>query len=236
MLALPQLLARAGIDGMLLLFVALELAGLALIAWLPEGGRTVSLRSGRTAMPRLPLWLGLAGCFFFFFNVGAVWTYVERMAALAGFSAVQIGNSLALGVAFGIPGALLASWCADRFGFLGPLAIGTAGTLAALWMLGEGTSLGAYATAVALYNFVWNFSLPFQYGAVNRVDPSGRGVAAAPAFHGAGVAIGPGLTALYVTQTDLSAVNWIAAMAVLSSLTFFALAVMIATRDANRGQ
>jgi predicted MFS family arabinose efflux permease len=236
MLALPRLISLGGMDGVLALFVALEILGLAFLAWLPKQGRVITRSSTSLGLPGPALWCALAGCFFFFFNVGAVWTYIERMAVLAGIGPAQIGAGLAAGVAFGIPGALLASRCGERFGSLGPLALGAVGTVAAVWLLGMELSLATYVTAAALYNFVWNFSLPFQYQAVNNVDPSGSGVAAAPAFHGAGVAFGPGLTALYVTETDLSAVNWVAAVTVLISLALFAMAFFGHRRAAGTGQ
>tara|TARA_R110001592_G_scaffold363372_1_gene685952 strand:- start:53937 stop:55085 length:1149 start_codon:yes stop_codon:yes gene_type:complete len=222
MLILPNIVEGAGINGILSLFIAMELLGLGLVWLLPSGGKKTTAVTSRALVSRLPLALALAGCFFFFFNVGAVWTYLERMAVLSGFSPQDIGNALAMGVALGIPGALLASWCGDRFGRVVPLTVGAVGTLAALLMLTVEMAYVAYVLAIALYNFMWNFSLAFQYAAVNAVDSSGRGVAAAPAFHGAGAAAGPALAAFYVSSTSLVAVNWLAGAAVILSLMLFA--------------
>ena len=232
MLLLPGLVSRAGLVGVLLVFIAMELLGLLLVRALPDTGKPLPPVIGRAAIVSLPALLALAGCFFFFFNIGAVWAYLERMAVLAGFGAQQIGSGLAIGVALGIPGALLASWCGDRFGRVGPLTIGAVGTVVALLLLGPGMSLPVYVMAAALYNFVWNFSLAFQYAAVNAVDPGGRGVAAAPAFHGAGAAAGPALVAFYVTDTSLAAVNMAAGIAVVASLLLFVAALGLAGRSA----
>jgi MFS family permease len=232
MLLLPGLVSRAGLVGVLLVFIAMELLGLLLVRALPDTGKPLPPVVGRAAIVSLPALLALAGCFFFFFNIGAVWAYLERMAVLAGFGAQQIGSGLAIGVALGIPGALLASWCGDRFGRVGPLTIGAVGTVVALLLLGPGMSLPVYVLAAALYNFVWNFSLAFQYAAVNAVDPGGRGVAAAPAFHGAGAAAGPALVAFYVTDTSLAAVNMAAGIAVVASLLLFVAALGLACRSA----
>lgn len=233
MLVLPGLIAKGGIDAILLLFVAMEVAALLLLFWLPKQGRTLVATRHAGTLFSVPLLLALGGCFLFFFNIGAVWTYIERMAVLAGFSAAQIGNSLAIGVSLGIPGALLASWCGDRFGRIGPLAVGAAGAVVALMLLGEGMSLQTYVLAACLYNFVWNFSLSFQYAAVNAVDTSGQGVAAAPAFHGAGAALGPGVAAMYVTESNLGAVNWVAGLAVILSLLLFVVAISLVRRGGD---
>jgi MFS family permease len=233
MLALPSLVEQAGMRGLLAVFILMELAGLALVFWLPPSGKTLPPVVAGTRVSGLPVWLALAGCFFFFFNVGVVWTYIERMAVLSGFDSQQIGNGLAIGVSLGIPGALLASWCGDRFGRIVPLALGAVGTVIAVVMLGGDMSFTSFVLAAALYNFVWNFSLAFQYAAVNAVDPGGRGVAAAPAFHGAGGAVGPSVAALFVTAASLQVVNLLAAFAVLSSLALFALALGLARTQAR---
>lgn len=236
MLLLPQLVGRAGIDGIIGLFVLMELLAFGLITWLPDSGKALSPVARRGSVFSLPTLLALGGCFFFFFNVGAVWTYIERMAVLEGLEAQQIGTGLAVAVSLGIPGALLASWCGDRFGRLGPLAIGAVGTVVALLFLGQGMQLATYIAAVALYNFVWNFSLAFQYAAVNAVDASGRGVAAAPAFHGAGVAVGPAVAALYVTESNLDSVNLVAGIGVILSLLLFTMAIVLSQRAAGKPQ
>jgi hypothetical protein len=57
--------------------------------------------------------------------------------------------------------------------------------------------------------------------AVNQVSA----VAAAPAFHAAGGAVGPGVTALFLTAGSFYPVNVLAGSAVVASVTLFALAL-----------
>jgi predicted MFS family arabinose efflux permease len=225
LMVLPGIIEQTGLNGLLGILVALEVFALFMLRYLPRTGEAMSPEPLGRSLFRPRVLAALAGCFFFFFNIGAVWTYVERMGVAAGFDANTIGFSLALGVAFGIPGALLASWCGDRYGRLAPLALGAVGTVVAVVLLGDGMGRGDYLVALALYNFVWNFSLAFQYAAVNAADASGRSVAAAPAFHGAGGAVGPGVTALFVSAESLIAVNILAAATVILSFVLFALAV-----------
>ncbi len=233
MLALPRLIEGQGLNGLLGVLVALDICALVLLRYLPRGGLQTSREPIRLALFHPRVLAALAGCFFFFFNVGAVWTYVERMGLAAQFDANLIGNSLAVGVAFGIPGALLASWCGERFGRVGPLTLGAAGTVLALVLLADGMSSSDYVIALALYNFVWNFSLAFQYAAVNAADESGRSVAAAPAFHAAGGAVGPGVAALFLTGSSFQAVNILAAAAVSLSLLLFVAALAGSRRATN---
>jgi hypothetical protein len=106
--------------------------------------------------------------------------------------------------------------------------VGAAGTVVAVILLSEGMSLPSYVIAAALYNFVWNFSLTFQYATVNAVDETGRSVAVAPAFHGAGATAGPALAAFCVSEESLAAVNWLSGVAVLVSFALFAGAIGLA--------
>ncbi|MEP1472380.1 MAG: MFS transporter [Halieaceae bacterium] len=226
MLVLPVVAESLGVQGLLTIFAALAGLGLFLTRYLPESGVEITVQGVGSALYRPTVLAALAGCFFFFFNVGVLWTYIERIGDSAGFDAGLIGLSLAVGVAFGIPGALGASWCGNRFGRLRPLALGAVLTVVALILLLSSTlSLTAYMVSLALYNFAWNFSLAFQYAAVNAVDETGRGVALAPAFHGGGGAVGPAVAALFVSAGNFTAVSLFAGVAVLLSLALFALAL-----------
>ena len=235
MLVLPAFAESMGLQGLLTVFAALACLGLFLTRYLPESGVEVQAPEIGSSLYKPSVLAALGGCFFFFFNVGVVWTYIERIGDSAGFEPGLIGISLAVGVAFGVPGALGASWCGNRFGRLRPLALGALLTVIALILLLDATlSLTAYIAALALYNFAWNFSLAFQYAAVNAVDESGRSVALAPAFHGGGGAVGPAVAALFVTAGSFSAVSLLAGIAVVVSLALFALA--LGSRDDTKAK
>lgn len=233
MALLPGIIENKGLTGVISILIAFQAAGLLLSSFLPQHGRAVQQGSLGGRILTAPVLLAFAGCFFFFANVGAVWAYIERIAVLAEIAPGDIGKSLAIGVAAGIPGALLASALGERFGRLAPLTISAIGTVAALALLGPSMSLVGYIIAAVLYNFVWNFSLTYQYAGVNAVDRSGRAIAMAPAFHGAGAAVGPGVAAMFVTEQSLAAVNIFASASVIISLACFALAIMLARRGAG---
>jgi len=221
LLLLPSFIETNGLQSILTLLALMAALGLVVLRWLPRSGHaTPQIPSGKTVLKPAIL-LSLLGCFMFFFNVGVVWSFVERMAALEGFGAADIGQSLAIGVAFGVPGALLASWSGERFGRVGPMALGAATILIALYLLQGGMTSTEFLIAIILYNFGWNYSLPFQYAAVNAADASGRGVSVTPAFHGAGAAIGPSVAAFYVTADSYAAVSVVAAIAAVLSLVLF---------------
>nr|WP_279537185.1 MFS transporter [Aestuariicella hydrocarbonica] len=231
LLGLPVVVAQYGLEAVLGLLIGLEVVALVLLWWLPASGLVMPTSVEKKRVVSSAVLFALLGCFMFFFNVGVVWTYIERMGADSGFSPAVIGESLAVGVAFGVPGALLASWCGERYGRLLPLAVGALIMVGALLMLVGRIDEKSYLLALALYNFSWNFSLAYQYAAVNAADDSGRSVAAAPAFHALGAAVGPGVAALFVSADNFFAVNVLAIAGVTLSLLLF---VFAAIKHPNR--
>lgn len=234
LMILPKFITQYGVNSLIVLFITLEIVGLVLLRWLPRSGvkrenigdiaNLMGVSHIVNAILKPKVVFSLLGCFMFFFNVGVIWTYIERMGNSAGFSAEDIGLALSVGVFFGIPGALLAAWISERFGHIRPLALGALLTVISVYMIIEGITFNDYIIALTLYNFAWNFSLTFQYAVVNAVDTSGRSVAAAPAFHAMGASSGPAIAALYVTSSNFIAVNVLAISAVIISLLFFIIA------------
>ncbi len=221
LLVLPHVINVWGIDGVFLLLSGLALSALLLIPRLPAHGRIQNSSSDSRLRLTPATMLAFAGCTLFFINIGCVWTYIERMGVAEGFTAIFIGNGLAAAVAIGIAGALAASWLRDRYGRLRPLALAVAGTVVSVAMLVEGMGAITFVVAVAVYNFVWNFAIPYQYAAISTSDNSGRLIVLVPGFQGAGLSIGPALAASFMSSDNYLAVNYIAAVSVVLSLLLF---------------
>lgn len=224
LLAGPSLLGLAGVNGILSAFVLLGSVGFLFVTFLPLHGRLVKSDRAAIRFLKLPTLLALFGCFFFFFNVGCYWTYVELIGSVAGLGLRELSNGLALGVAFGIAGGLLASWLGERPGRLILIAVCAAGTVIAAIMLLGTIHLIGFVTSAVLYNFVWNLSLAYQYSAVNAADRSGRGLAAAPAFHNAGFMVGPAIASLLIGPSDLHSIVWLVSASAIASLACFGMA------------
>ena len=222
----PWLIARGGMNALLLAFMSLNVVAAVLARWLPaDAARAVTTTLSATRLWTTPTLLALCGCFLFFFNIGCYWTYVELIGTGAGLGAQPVANGLAVGVAFGIVGALLASWLGDRRGRLLPIAASAVLTVLAVTPLLSHVGFGTFVGSAIVYNFVWNLSLAYQYSTVNAVDRSGRGVAAAPAFHAAGGSVGPAIAALLIGPGSYQAVIVLAAASVLLSLACFVFAM-----------
>ncbi len=220
----PSMLQAGGINSFLVLFILLYLVAGLLALLLPQSGDRLEPRGQRSKLWTRSTLLALAGCFLFFFNIGCYWTYVELIGIGAGIGEQRIAVGLAIGVAFGIAGALCASWLGNRRGRLLPIGASALLTVGSVLPLLNHIGLAGFVGSAVVYNFVWNLSLTYQYSTVNAVDRSGRGVAAAPAFHAAGGSAGPAAAALLIGPGDYRAVILLVAASVLLSYACFALA------------
>lgn len=221
LLVFPGLISSGGLDALLTILSLLAFVSLIATRLLPVRGKEVQLSNVLQIFSQSKVVFALFGCLFFFFNVGCFWTFIERMGDAAGYSPQLIGNSLAAGVAVGIIGSLSASWLGNKYGRMRPIMISAIGTVITAVLLASSDSLTVFVIAIALYNFVWNFSLAYQYAVVAAVDDSGRGVAIAPAFHASGAAMGPAIAGVLVTTDNFMAVNILVAISVMISFFFF---------------
>jgi len=225
LIAGPFLIHHGGVNAMLTLFVALCVLELLFVRCVPVHGRiqtAVPLGAGLLSRPVL---LALAGCFLFYVNIGAYWTYIERIGTTAGIGLTAISNGLAFSTVASMAGVFLASWLGGRRGFLLPIAWSAIAVVLAMVLLLGKLQLAAYVVSAVVYGIAWNVSMTYQYSTVNLVDRSRRGVALAPAFHNAGGAVGPAIAALVVTANDHSGVLWLVSVSVVASLVCFVIAL-----------
>ncbi len=230
----PLLLRLSGLAGVLLLLAAPAALALLVTPLLPTRGRPTP-RAARGGLVRPALLLAFVGFALFFVGAGAYWTYIELLGQAQGLSAPLVADCLALSVAAGIPGGLLASAQGSRFGTLWPLVFATALMLAAAALLGTADGLWAFGAAGVLYYFAWCYSLAYQFTLVNRVDATGRAVALTGACAFFGSAGGAAVAAPFVSPHDYRAVVWIAVIAAGFSLFAYLLAWRVHARATRAG-
>ncbi|WP_339670608.1 MFS transporter [Dasania marina] len=223
----PQAVKLWGFDSIYSLMAGMALSGLAVIYWLPCAGRNVANLSPNalSVLTNPKALLSVAGCFLFFFNIGCVWTYIERMGVASNLTTESASTLLAIAAMIAIIGSLAASFLGDRYGRLKPLALATAGIVLAVYGLSFTISAEFYFITALLYAAMWNFSMPYQYAAVNQSDPSGKAVALTPAFQTLGGALGPAAAGLLISNSDFIAVGHLATGGVVLSLCLFAFAL-----------
>ncbi|MHB1869487.1 MAG: MFS transporter [Steroidobacteraceae bacterium] len=229
----PMLLRLPGVSGVLLLLAIPAGLAMTLAPLLPARGRPTP-PSPRGGLSRPAVLLTFLGAAIFFVGAGAYWTYIELMGQARGMSSQLIADWIAVSVAAGIPGGMLASAQGSRFGSLAPLALATGlVVLAALLLSAAHGGALAFGVAGILYCFAWCYALAYQFAFVNIVDTTGRAVAVTGACGSFGTAAGALLAALFVTPNDYGAVIWIAAVAACLSVGMYALSALLHARAAG---
>jgi MFS family permease len=188
-----------------------------LLALLSTG--LVTRGAGPTAHPasRASAWIPMAAMALFSLNLGALWTYVERIGVGIGLSSPQTGTILSAALALSVLGALGASWLGDRWGRRAPLTLAIVAQLVSLVLLMR-TDAASYAIGAVIYSLAWAFAVPFLYSLVAGLDDSGRLIVLAPAAQAVGAALGPAVAASLLSGTAYAPVSAVAAAALVGSM------------------
>jgi predicted MFS family arabinose efflux permease len=210
----------------LFVLIAVVFAGsLGLLPWIPKAGVKHEARSVAEHRPQAShIWMGLAGMLLLNAGPTAVWAFFERIGRSAGFAEQSIGNMIALALLIGAPGSLLSALAARRFGRIRPLAVSTLLLIVTFGVAIYARNPATFLVAGALFQFLLNFSLAFQYGALSVADHSGRLIVLAPVFQGIGGIGGPIIAGFlvhgesYIEVGVWSAVYEIAGLALLVGL------------------
>ncbi|MBL8277349.1 MAG: MFS transporter [Pelomonas sp.] len=189
---LPALVAAVGGAAMFRVFagVMLVAALLAALAFpVPHGGATS--HTGPSGAPlSATAWRAMAGVACMALVQAMLFSFVERIGAERFGTAAVTSMLIALGFVTLLP-APLAALLQRR---LAPpqvlLAAPAAQVLIAL-VITQSLGFGPYAVAAILLPCVMIFSHTFAFGAIARLDPTGRAVAATPAMTMIGAAVGP---------------------------------------------
>lgn len=229
--AMPAAYDLAGINGAIWFFALFPLSAIPFIRHLPVNGETAThVEADAIDMTLLMKGMALMAMLAYFTAQGVVWAYLFLIGLAGGLGEQAVANGLMLSQFAGIAGALLAATIAHRVGRSLPLAIGILGGALCLYFLVGTFSFVVYATAVGIYNFLWNMTHPFLLGAMASFDRRGRVVVYAVAFQMVGLAVGPGLAASVIGDGDYVNVNGFGAALFIASLVFILPPVMLQAR------
>jgi predicted MFS family arabinose efflux permease len=220
---MPGLLIGSGVRGAFWTLAALTASSILLVQFMPDRARA-SEASGASAEQRCRSRnsiVGLTALFLYYIAEVGVWAYLERVGVAKQFDAANIGSALAMSSIAGLGGAVLASWLGVRIGRMKPLTASMLCTVASLLVLNGNTGFAIFAAMVALFNFAWNFAVPFEFGALSQIDPSRRTIALASGVSYAGVTLGPVVAAAMISGTDFQGVTWMGIILSISSFLLF---------------
>ncbi len=168
--------------------------------------------ASESVMPGLAGFVGLTAVFCQLAAILALWVYVKPFGLQIGVGEQEAG--VAMSIALG--SQILAGLCAAAFaGKIRPVhaLVGTSvASIAAIAVLGSASSTMAYTVGAVGFAFLWMFVPPFHMPYLIEIDPSRRAALHMSTAQLAGVAAGPALASLMVSQHDVRGALLLAAL------------------------
>lgn len=216
LLVLPRWVTAWGTEA-----VFLSLAGtvmVAFVALVPEPPVAAATQGRRVTARSRPGWRALAAVALFSVNLGALWTYIERIGVQTSLTPSRTGTILAVALALSVLGALAASAVGSSAGWRRPFIVAVLAQLLALALLTEASGVSGFTAGAVLYSLAWAFAVPLLYAMVAGTDPSGRLIVLAPAAQAIGTGLGPALAGSLLGGASYLAVNGLAAAALVLAM------------------
>jgi DHA1 family inner membrane transport protein len=186
-----------------------------LLRFLPTGSESYVAEDvkGNSAGFIVPVFIILISFVFFFIGHAAIWAFVERIGDSAGFDTEYIASALALSTLISILGAVAAAILDVRIGRFVPLVVAGVAQIVCFFVMMNGMGAVAFLVALAVFQFFWNFALPYHMGVIIHRDPSASFVVLVPTFQAIGIALGPALAGLAIDGTSYIGVNLLSIIA-----------------------
>lgn len=231
---LPTLLKEAPWEAMLGYLITMAIIGLFFSQALPDSSKKSSTKSSyniRKTIKWNPLILFmLLAILTFSINLGAIWSFSERLGSMAGLELEEVGSYLSTSLPFQALGAIIAAWLGTRHGRIPPLVLVVVGQILGLYCLSI-SSAGmdwAFFAGMSLWGFSWNLGIAYQLGLVSDLPGGQKILGYVPGIEALGASLGAFIPALFIVYDDYSAVLLTASISIIiSALLFFRVAIYL---------
>ena len=219
---LPALVVqRWGFTGMVYSLIVIVCVLGASALWVPEKGLKGDHSANNDTDYRpdslIPVWSSLIALILFFGGMSSVWTFMERMAVVAGIVPATIGNILAVSLIVGIVGAIAAAFLGKRYGITLPLILGLSlCVIADLSFAIEITEL-SYLLSTSIFGMAFSFSIPFMLTLTSDLDHNGQFIVLSVPAISLGIILFPAISGLLVSEDSYLGVILFAAVAIAMS-------------------
>lgn len=236
--ATPWLLRVGGIKSYFVTFSLLILFVLPLLGGMPKSLVKRSQGAVTTSSEFHPaLLLAFASIALFFTAMSSFWAFVERIADQGGLSRDYVSFALSASILISASGALLAAWMSDRFGRIRPILVSIFISAGSIVLLLLDPTQVVFFVSINLFNWTYNFVIPFQSGWVADLDKTGRNITLLPAVQGAGISIGPIVAGSLISGTDYTTVIYLSTgLLLVSGIMFVGLRASISDSKAGIDQ
>lgn len=227
LLVLPDWQVRFGPRALFVANAALAAATALGLKWFPHGRRLerdAAIDVETRFDGRLATW-ALVAVFFYFFAIGAVWSYAERIGQASGLDAQQIAHGLSLGTFAGMGGAALAGVLPRRWGRAWPLAASGFVTIVSYHLLVGSVQPTTFVLSMVLLLMSWNFAQPLLSGICCDADCRGRVVCAMGSIQTFGMGFGPAAVGLTLRSGSYTLALWSSSAILAASLLLTIVAI-----------
>ena len=216
---LPFIYAQFGIGGAFSFFAAFALCGLPVVRGLPSGGRQASEADpDAVELPFMHKAFAIAAMLVYFVGQIGVWTYFYRFGVRYGLSEQAVGSALSISQFFGLAGAFSVVLFSRYVRKDLALPLGICLSAVAIGALFGSYAFLAFVLISGAYQFLWNMTHPYLLSALASFDLSGRVIVYGTAMQFLGVAAGPAVAALVITEQSIANVLWMGIAFMLASI------------------
>lgn len=171
LMAMPSALSSIGLSGIFMAWGLISLIAILTVRAIPRGSHDRNEPSPTAADVGLPmLAVGLLAVLAYNTAIGMAWTNLFFIGLEVRNDVQAIANALLLSQFVAIAGALIPVFMESRFGRWFPLISGILLAAGAIAMLLGQPTYAMFIFAVCLFNFIWNFFLPFLLSAVGDMS------------------------------------------------------------------
>jgi MFS family permease len=215
-------LPRFGANGGFVALSVVALAGVVPALATPRGFEAMIRKPGEGGAPPPRGWIALLATLIFVAGGGAIGVYLEPLAHQAGLSAGVAGAALWTSLVGQVVGGALATFLAGRVGYFTVFLIGSALSLCVWTILGLRIPAWLFVADNIVAGVVTLLIAPFIAPMTIEADPSRRAALQTGAAQLLGGALGPLLSSLVVSETDVRGVLWLGCGLVLLGLAIIA--------------
>ena len=216
---LPFIYAQFGISGAFCFFAAFALCGLPVVRSLPSSGKQASEADpDAVELPFMHKAFAIATMLVYFVGQIGVWTYFYRFGIRYGLSEQAVGSALSISQFFGLAGAFFVVLFSRHVRKDLALLLGICLSAVAIGALFGTYAFLAFVLISGAYQFLWNMTHPYLLSALASFDRSGRVIVYGTAMQFLGIAVGPVVAALVITEQTISNVLWMGIVFMLASI------------------
>jgi len=239
-IVLPRLIGLFGIKALFIALIAMSLATLAMVPFIPIARRGPAAAHIAAARPGGARWLALGAMLsiFIFQTQGtSVSAFLLGMGEAFGLARNYVSGTVGVGTWLGLVGAGAVVLTGARFGRLAPICAAVLLTMACgpvliFW----GHRPAVWFAANALTSFAWAYVIPYIYGMCSAFDANGRTAMWAGFLSKLGLATGPALGAFVLAETHYVRLLWTATAIVALSALAAAPAALVLDRAGRKAR